>query len=330
MRNFWGIYILFVFVFFSACSGENSCDPNLDECEFLQVFPEITLAPGQEDDTLCQSWSLNNETELWVRSVQFENDGAYHHSNWFYVPDNKKVYARADGTKVPDGVWNCNTAPASPFQELQAAILGGFLFAQSTQTLGEDQRFSGGGALRIPPHSRIIGSTHLLNALDRSVKTSSRMRLSTLPPHAVTAKLAPARIEYHDLKIQPQSKSQFSTSCNIKNSYKKTMEKELSSFFIYYVLPHYHDLGFFTELSLVGGERDGEVIFRNDGAPGEVLGRTFDPPLDIIGMGAEGLKLTCGYMNPSNDVVKWGIGDQEMCVMAIFADSDFAFQRFRT
>ena len=38
----------------------------------------------------------------------------------------------------------------------------------------------------------------LLNASDQEIVTSSKMAITTIPPNQVAAKLAPARIEYHD------------------------------------------------------------------------------------------------------------------------------------
>jgi hypothetical protein len=44
-----------------------------------------------------------------------------------------------------------------------------FLFALSTQSHEETQQLPEGSAIRIPPYSRIIGASHLLNANDTAV-----------------------------------------------------------------------------------------------------------------------------------------------------------------
>ena len=79
-----------------------------------------------------------------------------------------------------------------------------------------------------------------------------------------------------------------------------------------------------AQLELLGGPRDGEVIFRHDGF-GENFGLAIDPPLDVAATGARGLRFTCGYDNPRDDVVRWGSGDQEMCVLALQADTNMGF-----
>lgn len=296
----------------AGCSSE--CDPTAEACTYVHSFPQRVLQPGEEQSGVCQSWTLNNPTELWVNAVEMENRGVFHHSNWFFVPDNTM--------EAPDGWWNCDDYE---FDELIAAILGGYIFAQTTQTAAEDQRFVNGAAVRIPPYSRIIGSSHLLNASDSEKTTSMDMTLHTLAEPDVGVKLAPARIEYHDLEIVPNGRSSFTTDCYVADSYRDVMGVDWK-FTIYHMLPHYHELGIFAEMALLGGPRDGEVIYRHDGYGGENFGHTFDPPIDFAAEGATGIRYTCGFDNPRNEEVRWGIGDQEMCVTAIFADTDMAFQ----
>src|SRR5262249_15367183 len=153
---------------------------------------------GREDEDTCQSWTLKNPTELWVNAIQQSNDGGYHHANWFFVPH--------DQFKLPDGPWSCNDAG---FRELIAALQSGYLFALSTESHAAAQTLPAGSAIRIPPYSRIIGSSHLLNTSDADVTTTMHLAITTLPPAQVTAKLAPARMSYHALTIEPQKQSAF-------------------------------------------------------------------------------------------------------------------------
>jgi hypothetical protein len=63
---------------------------------------------------------------------------------------------------------------------------------------------------------------------------------------------------------------------------------------------------------------------RHDGF-GNNAGTAIDPPLDLAAAGAHGVRLTCGFDNPRTAQVGWGIGDQEMCVMALQAVTDIGF-----
>jgi hypothetical protein len=42
--------------------------------------------------------------------------------------------------------------------------------------------------------------------------------------------------------------------------------------------------------------------------------------------GAEGYRFGCEYHSDRNDTVKWGFGDQEMCELLGFAESNVAFE----
>jgi hypothetical protein len=299
-------------LFISAGCGSDPCDPQTEACTFEADVSTLTIAAGVEDEDTCQSWTLNNPTELWVNAITQRNTGAYHHANWFFVPD--------DQFKLPDGHWSCSE---NQFGELVAALQGGYLFALSTQSNAETQTLPAGSAIRIPPYSRIIGSSHLLNATDHDITTTMHVAIKTVPPAQVTAKLAPARISYHDLTIEPTAKSSFTTECDIAKAYDGVYHRPLS-YKLYYTLTHYHELGVYQQLEILGGPRDGEIIMRHDGY-GDNAGHAIEPPLDLAAAGATGLRLTCGYDNPRAAQVGWGIGDQEMCVMALQAVTDIGF-----
>jgi hypothetical protein len=293
--------LLIVGVVVAGC--DHPCDPTREACTLSKAVSTITVPAGHEDEDTCQSWTLNNPTELWVTSITQRNDGAYHHANWFFVPDNQYV--------EPDGAWMCSS---TDFTELTAAVLGGYLFAMSTQSHEETQTLPTGTAIRIPPYSRVIGASHLLNASDQDVTTTMRIELDTIPLDDVTGKLAPARIQYHDLHIDAEARSSFTTDCLLDDSYQNLFGKPLH-YELMYTLTHYHVLGMYQELSIIGGPHDGQVVMHHDGTGN--AGHAIDPPADLTG--ARGLRLTCGFDNPRQVPVGWGIGDQEMCVIALQA-----------
>jgi hypothetical protein len=305
--------LVVVVVVAAACRGDDRCDPRAEVCVYERTLSELSIAPGEELSGLCQSWTLDNPTELWVGNVTMDNGGAYHHSNWFFVPDD--LFAQ------PDGTWSCRDGG---FDELAAAITGGYLFAQSTQVEDESQTFPPGVAVRIPPWSRIVGATHLLNAAPQAVTTHMTLRLETVPTRQLAVKLAPARIEFNALAIDPEAVSSFTTACDLAGTHQTVLRAPLA-YRLYYALPHYHELGIAAQLELVGGPRDGEVVFRSVGY-GEASGIAFDPPVDLAAAGATGLRYTCTFDNPRAEEVGWGLGDQEMCVVALFADTELGWQ----
>jgi len=243
----------------------------------------MTVPAGHEDEDTCQSWTLDNATELWVSTITQHNDGAYHHVNWFIVPDTTFV--------VPDGTWTCS---AQGFEEVQAALLGGYLFTQSTQSHDETQTMPTGSAIRIPPRSRLIGASHLLNTSDSELHTTLHLSVRTIPPVQVTAKLAPARIQYHDLHLDASARSSFTTECDLAASYPTALGP--FHYTLYFVFSHYHSLGDYTEMQVLGGPSDGQVIMHHDGLGN--FGTTIDPP-SISSRSARGCPLHVRVQQPA-------------------------------
>jgi len=142
----------------------------------------------------CVAWTLGNEKPLYVATVSVSNRGAYHHSNWFVVPENR--YAG------PDGFFRCRDRG---FDETAAAVLGTVIFAQSTQSQIEEQSFLDGAVIKIPPRHKVVAGVHLLNPSSRTFTTELRMSLGLVHPREVEVVLAPFQMTYHDLDIPPRS-----------------------------------------------------------------------------------------------------------------------------
>jgi hypothetical protein len=292
-------------------NAEGACEPIGGEMQ-EHNFGEIILEAGAEHDGVCQSWILGNETELWVNAVEFSSQGFYHHSNWFFIQEGIHDYK--------DGTWfDCYD---EGFQEVTTALKGGVLYAQSTQVDREVQSFADGAAVRIPPYSRVIAATHLLNYTPEEVTTSLTLRLYTIALEDVKVKLTPFRLTYFGLDIPAKSTAEFGSDCDLETMFQAVDDKALD-IKLHYVLPHYHGLGHGFRLGIYGGDRDGETLYELGTFTSDPFGKLFDPPVDLTG--ATGLSFSCTYLNPWDKDVGWGIGDQEMCVMLGFAESTVAF-----
>lgn len=276
-------------------------------------FGDFDLERGEEIGSLCQSWVLDNDTELFVNAVELENTGSYHHSNWFFVPEDYEDW--------PTTPWR--GCYSEGFDELQAALVGGVLYAQSTQTRFELQKFQSGAVIRIPPRSRVIGATHLLNYNPESVTTNLKMHLHTLPPEDVTIRLVPAQLVYSDLAIPPLQRSLAGGECDLDAAHRSLFGGAPLDIKIHYVLPHYHALGDSFDLRVLGGPEDGRELVHLGAYTTDPYGFIFNPPIDLAG--AQGLSFSCGWDNPRDEVIHWGIGDREMCEGLMFIESKMAF-----
>lgn len=291
-----------------ASKDSGACEP-LEGEPVSHTFPDNTTPSGGESVGMCRSWTMNNDEPLWINAVELEQDEASHHSNWMFVPDTE-----FDG---PDGLWPCADRN---YSQLAAALSGGVVYAQSTQASHEVQKFPSGAGYRIPPNARIISDIHTLNTTGEEVTGSATLTLYAVPESAITVKLAPFHVTYHELAIPPMSTARFSSECDLRSAYGGgPLELE-----IYYVLPHTHALGRRMFVEGYGGELDGMEVIDVRGFNGEARGRAYDPPLDLAG--AHGLRFGCEFDNPTSEEVNWGFDDQEMCEALGFAASPVAFE----
>ena len=313
-RLFTGV--LFTSVMLGGCkddvaddaAGEETtgAEAPTDRAAVVHSFGTYELQPLEEIEP-CIQWTLNNEQPIYVNTVTLVNSGGYHHSNWFVVPED--VYPG------PDGFFECGSRG---FHELESAVAGTVLFAQSTQSRFDQQELPEGVVIKIPARHKLIAGGHLLNLADAPYETELRMTLDIIHPRDVRTIVAPFRLTYFGLDIPPLQQSRFSGNCDIGSFYQQETGQPID-LKLYYVTPHYHYLGNYFDLSLLGGPDDGRSIFRLEGFNADGNGQAFDPPIDISG--AQGFRFTCGYDNWRDRSIGWGIGDQEMCVMLGLADS---------
>ncbi|MCX4246087.1 hypothetical protein [Paraliomyxa miuraensis] len=277
-----------------------------DRAAVTHGFGQFTLSPHQELQP-CIQWTVGNEQAIYVEAVTLANDGGFHHSNWFVVPE--ELYPGEDG------FFDCEERG---FTELEAAVQGTVLTAQSTQSRYERMELPPGVVVKIPAHHKIVAGGHLLNLAAADYETELRMTLDIVHPQQVEVVAAPFRLTYYALDIPPFTEARFSSSCSFAGLYESAADASLD-LRIYYVLPHYHYLGNFFDLSILGGPLDGQSVYRLEGFDADANGQTYPQPIDLIG--AEGLTFTCGYDNWTDKNIGWGVGDQEMCVMLGLADS---------
>lgn len=286
-----------------ACAGN---DPYAKQ-EF--AFGPFEIAPAEEVIKTCVQITLHNDDYLFVNAVELTTGTGFHHSNWFFVPEH--VFPGDDGAYACDD---------RNFNEPVAAIFGGVLFAQSTQSTHEVQQFPEGVIVKIPPHSKIVSQIHLLNATDAPLTIAPTIAITPIAESTVTTTLAGISFEDHALALLPNMQSKFTVECDLAPTHQMLFGRD-PDFKIYYGLAHYHGLG--TGLSVEAVKPDGTAatVFSTDTKIGDVLGGPIDPAFDMTGFTK--IRFSCNYFNPGQTTVRWGNGDGEMCVFLAFSDSTY-------
>lgn len=300
-----GLFV--VSVVFSGCASDSGGgDPTA-----LQTFDfgPYTLAPGEEVTKSCVQITLHNEDYLFINSVELTTGAGFHHSNWFWVPES--TFAGEDGT------FDCDSRN---YNEATAAIFGGVLFAQSTQAPHEVQAFPPGMAIKIPPHAKLFTQIHLLNPGDIALEVTPKIAIKPMLETDVTTLMAGISFEDQALALPSMMGSRFTVECDLSERHQAIFGRA-PDFNIYYALAHYHEHG--TKLTVEAVKSTGEAatVFTTQGKVGDVLGGPIDPPFSMAGYTK--LRMSCEFYNPTPKVVRWGVGDQEMCVFLAFSDSQY-------
>lgn len=282
------------------------------------------LEVAEETTNVCQSWVLDNDEPIYVRKIRQSNEGGWHHSNWFFVPET--AYPPDADKEGPGatlgGTWKCTDRG---FREYLAAAAGGVFFAQSTQALEELQAFPEGAALEIPPRSMIVGSTHLLNISAAPMETAMTMEVETAPREDVSVRLTPFSFAIGDLRIPPMvdgvpTESRTSMQCDLREPFKTYLDRDVVDYNVYYVLGHYHQWGNYFNLSFVHDDGTRETVFEIKNRIGEPIGTIIDPPMNNNGAGQ--LRSECGFINNTDETLRRGLQYGEMCDFLAYTDAN--------
>jgi len=105
-----------------------------------------------------------------------------------------------------------------------------------------------------------------------------RIAMKTVPRSQVTGKLAPGRISYRDLHLDPLSRTGFSTTCDLAGAY-RTLTAQPFNYKLVYTLSHQHSLGKYTELAVVGGPHDARSSCATTATARTRASRSTRPPI---------------------------------------------------
>jgi hypothetical protein len=286
-------------------------------------FGPFDVDPLQEISDDCVQITLHNNSDLYVNKVELTTGGAFHHSNWDFVPAEDPAHGVVGVFPGPDGVFKCADRN---FDQAVGALKGGTLFAQSTQSAHDVQQFPPGAALRIPKNSKLVSTIHLLNPTDNPVHLTPKIELTTIEQPNVDKLMAAMAFEDHALGLPPQKQSKFSVECDLTQAWNNLynlgqVDAATPNFSIYYALAHYHKLGTGMTVEAIKPDGTATTVYNVTSAIGDSLGETLDPAFDMTGYSR--IRFSCDYFNNTDQTITWGLGSEEMCVFLAFSDSTY-------
>jgi hypothetical protein len=312
-------------VAFSACAALAACGTDHSASPPITFqFGPYTLQPQQDITTLCVQYTLDNDEPLYVNSVRLNTGLGFHHSNWFWVPEHVFPGPHWNGqdssSHLDDGTFTCTDRN---FDQGVAALFGGVVTAQSTQTPDATMAFPPGIDIVIPAHSKIVGTIHLLNTSDGVLSPHPYMTLTREGADQVTTKLAAMSFENQSIALPPMMQSSFTVDCDLAAADQPppTPNWPAPDFHVYYALAHYHQFGTGMQIeALREDDQTSTMLFQTSASIGDSLGAQLEPTFEFTGYNH--LRFTCDYYNSTGSTITWGEDvDSEMCVFLAFTDS---------
>jgi hypothetical protein len=158
-------------------------------------------------------------------------------------------------------------------------------------------------SIKIPPRHKLVAGVHLLNLSSARPRQRAAHEPELSTPRDVEVIVAPFRLNYEDLAIPAQKQSRFTGECMLADQYEAKAGVPLD-LKLYHVLPHYHYLGNYFSVEIIGGPRDGEQIYLHEGFNADGNGRTYDPPIDLTGADRPALHLRLRQLARQGDQLR--------------------------
>ncbi len=266
-----------------------------EQGEQLNIGP-FDILPGTEREFLFFQ-PLDNSEEIYINRIETTMREGSHHLI---------IYDFPLGNRPEPGVIRDYYNEDGSFNALTVASVLNQRFVAGTQLKDSDYHFPEGVALRIPTDAGFDLNSHYVNRTDEVKAGEVSINLHTVPKSEVRHVARNIFESYQDFRLPPQEV----TTVERQSIFDERMN-------IFQLTSHAHQFMEEFEIYLVGGPRDGELVyFTNDWEHPPLL--SFDPP--IVLEPGQGLRSVATYNNTTDRTLRFGLlsEDEMMIVFGAF------------
>jgi len=254
------------------------------------------IQPGTEREFLFFQ-PLENSEEIYINRIETTMREGSHHLI---------IYDFPLGNRPEPGVIRDYYNEDGSFNAFTVASVLNQRFVAGTQLKDSDYHFPEGVALQIPPDAGFDFNSHYVNRTDEVKSGEVSINLHTIPKSEVRHVARNIFESYQDFRLPPREV----TSIERQSIFDERMN-------IFQLTSHAHQFMQEFEIYLVGGPRDGELVyFTNDWEHPPLL--SFDPP--IVLEPGQGLRSVATYDNTTDRTLRFGLlsEDEMMIVFGAF------------
>ncbi|WP_276374499.1 hypothetical protein [Chryseolinea sp. H1M3-3] len=280
-----------------ACEDEfiPMAAPPAGEGYQIKVEP-FNVAPNFEREIFVYK-EVGNESEIFVKSIALTMRKNSHHFLVNSFSDEIPSNQIPEINTIRDLRDANNNYIMSTVAQMEYQIP-----TVASQTPALQYNFPPGVALKMPPRHKLDVNLHYVNKTSTSFQGECYINLFTMSAGQVVYEAQSIFLSNDDIFLPPNQK----TIANKTFSVTQTMK-------IFMLTSHTHRLGERFEIQIVGGLRNGEIIYNSSNWHHPEV-KTFDPPLELVQ--GQSLKMMVTYDNTTNKSVKFGLtSEDEMAII---------------
>jgi hypothetical protein len=235
--------------------------------------------------------SLGNAADIYVNRIQTSMRALSHHFVLYSIdPSIAPGWPCVPATNVVRDIRNADGS----MNLLNMIPMACHVFVAGSMTQTSDYVFPAGVALRLPASMSIDMNVHYVNRTTSEVPGEAYANLYTIP-------LSQVQKVAHTLNM---SNTSFSLPAGKETTVEKTFTVSQPTTVFMLTTSHMHMLGKRFQIKIVGGARDGELVYEStDWEHPQTL--TFPTP--IVLQPGQGLKSVITWNNTTNHVVSFGL-----------------------